>query len=146
MDIGDITGFITGLVAEAAKEVGTLGLIEKFIAFFETNSIVTFIIFAISLFFLYKMVKLAFKIFLIVIAGVLFPFAMNYLFGWNIPITIAILLFYATAAVVLFLLGMFILGIGKFLKVLTSPSRKKREIEHIEEEIEKDLTKGKKKH
>ncbi|MCK4634653.1 MAG: hypothetical protein KAT37_02150 [Candidatus Aenigmarchaeota archaeon] len=143
MDIGDITGFITGLLVEVAEEFSLLGLIEKFITFFETNSIVTFIIFAISLFILYRLVKLAFSIFLVVIAGILFPFVMNFIFEWSIPINVSTLMFYATSAVVLFLLAIFIKGVGKFLSVFTSPLRKASERKKIEEDIEEDLEKKK---
>lgn len=140
----DITGLITGLITEIAEEFSFLGLIEKFIAFFETNSLLTFIIFAVSLFLLYRLVKLTFRIFLVVIAGVLFPFAMNLIFDWGIPINMGTLIFYATAAVVLFLLAVFLKSAGKFLGFLSFPIRKRTERKRIEKDIEEDLEKKKK--
>ncbi|UCG95597.1 MAG: hypothetical protein JSV92_00935 [archaeon] len=145
MDIGDITGFITGMATEIVEEFSILGLIDKVIAFLQTNSIVTLIIFAIALFFLYKIVRLAFTIFLVIIAGLLFPFAMNFFFNWGIPINLGTLIFYATFAVVLFLLATFIRGAGKFISVITSPFRKASERKKIEEEIEEDLEEKRKK-
>lgn len=139
----DITGLITGLITEIAEEFSFLGLIEKFISFFETNSIITFIIFAVSLFLLYRLVKLAFRIFLVVIAGVLFPFAMNLIFDWGIAINVGTLIFYATAAVVIFLLATLLKSAGKFLGVLGSPIRKRTERKRIEKDIEEDLEKKK---
>ncbi len=138
MDI-DITGLITGLMAEAAESFSLLGMVEQVFAYLQTNSLVTFIIFAVALFFLYKIVKLAFSIFLVTIAGVLFPFVMNLFFGWQIPITFGTVFFYATFAVVLFMLAVFLKGAGTFLKVLTSPMRKSSEMKKIEEEVEKDI-------
>ncbi len=137
----DITGFITGLVTQIVEEFSLFGLIEKLVVFFETNSIITFIIFCVSLFFLYKLVRLAFRIFLVVIAGLIFPFAMNFLFGWEVPITTGVLIFYATFAVVMFLLAIFAAGVLKFLKTLSSPIRKSAERKKIEKEIEEDLKK-----
>lgn len=138
MDI-DITGLITGLVAEAAERFSLLGMIEQVFTYLQTNSLVTFIIFAVALFFLYKIVKLAFSIFLVTIAGVLFPFVMNLFFGWQIPITFGTVFFYATFAVVLFMLAIFIKGAGNFLKTITSPMRKASEMKKIEEEVEKNI-------
>ncbi len=136
-------GFITGLITEIAKQFSLPSLIDNFINFFQTNSILTFIIFAVVLFLLYKLVRLAFRIFLVVIAGLIFPFVMNFLFGWSIPITIGNLIFYATSAVTLYLLAVFLKGVGKVLAVVTSPLRKASERKRIEEEIEEDLKKKK---
>jgi sensor histidine kinase YesM len=141
MDIGDITGFITGMATEIVEEFSIWGLIDKLFVFLQTNSIVTLIIFAIAIFFLYKIVRLAFTIFLVIIAGLLFPFAMNFFFSWGIPINLGTLIFYATFAVVLFLLATFIRGAGKFVHVITSPFRSAAERKKITEEIEQDLEK-----
>lgn len=138
MDI-DITGLITGLMTEAAERFSLLGLVDQVFTFLQTNSLVTFLIFAIALFFLYKIVKLAFSIFLVVIAGIMFPFVMNIFFNWAIPINFGTVFFYATFAVVLFMLAVFIKGAGNFINKITSPMRKASERKRIEEEVEKDL-------
>ena len=137
----DIRGFITGLITEAVKEFNIIRVIENFIYFFETNSLITFIIFAVTLFLLYKLVRFAFRIFLVIVAGLIFPFFMNFIFGWSIPINLGTLMFYATAAVVLYLIATFVKGLGKFFSVITSPLRKASERKRIEKEIEEDLEK-----
>ncbi len=135
----DVRGFVTGLIIEVIKEFNVFSLIEKVFLFLQTNSLITLIIFAIALFILYRIVTLAFRIFLVVIAGLAFPFVMNFFFGWNIPITVNTLLFYATSAVVLYLLAVFLKGVGKTLKFITAPLRKKSEIKKIKKEVEKDI-------
>lgn len=145
MDVWDITGLVTGLATELVEEISFFSLIEKVVLFLQTNSIVTLVIFALALFMLYKVVKLAFTIFMVVIAGLLFPFIMNFLFGWAIPIDLGTLIFYATFAVVLFLLATFIRGAGKFVSLITSPFRKASERKKIEEEIKEDLEEEKEK-
>lgn len=137
----DVRGFVTGLIIEVIKEFSIFSLIEKVALFLQTNSLITFIIFAIALFILYKIVTLAFRIFLVVIAGLAFPLVMNFFFGWNIPITLNTLLFYATSAVVLYLLAVFLKGVGKALKFITTPLRKKSEIKKIKKEVEEDIEK-----
>ena len=141
----DVRGFVTGLIVEVAQEFSIFGLIDKFLAFFETNSLFTFIVFALSIFLLYKLVRMAFRIFLVVIAGLLFPFIMNFVFGWSIPISINILIFYATSAVVIYLLATFLKGAGKILGKITAPLRKSSDMREIEENVREDLEEERKK-
>ena len=127
---------------------GIIGLSGQLLTFFESNSIVTFIIFVVGIYILYKLVKLAFRILIAVIAGILFPFVMNHFFDWGIPITLDNLIFYATSAVTLYLVAIFVLGAVKFLEKFFKPFLEKHKIKKIEKEVEKDLlgTKKKRKH
>jgi len=124
---------------------GIIGLFGQFLKFFESNSILTFIIFVVAIYLLYKLVKLAFRILVVVIAGILFPFVMNHFFDWGISITLDNLIFYATSAVTLYLVAIFILGILKFLEKFFKPFLEKHKVKKIEKEVEEDLLKTKKK-
>ncbi len=135
----DITGFITGFATKVFGEINLPSVLDRVVEFFETNSIITFVIFAVSIFILYKLVRMAFTIFLVVIAGLIFPFAMNLVLGWTIPITVSTLIFYATLAAVFYLAAVFIKGLLKFLYVVTGPLRKSAERKELEEDIKEDL-------
>lgn len=116
-------------------------LLSQIIVFLKMNGIVTFVIFVIAIFFLYKFVKLLMRVMIIVIIGLAFPFIMNYFFDWGIPVTIESLIFYATTAVIIYLFAVFVKGILNIFGKLLGPLRARKKRKEMEEEVEEDLKK-----
>lgn len=130
-----------------ASIVGTLVGILNFIlpqSFMgvETGMILYFLIFVVSIYFIYRFLKLAFKAGLIFVSAGLFPVLANYVFGIQIPITVESILSYAFTGLFVYLAGYMIKSFYGVLKALTWPFRKlfgKSEEERIEERVEKEL-------
>lgn len=115
--------------------------LTQLIAFFQANGILTFFIFVVSLFVLYKLIKLALRILIVVGIGAAFPFIMNYFLNWGIPVSFNSIIFYATTAALLYLFGIFVRGVFRVFGKLLSPIKKRKERKRMEEEIEEDLEK-----
>ncbi|MCD6477722.1 MAG: hypothetical protein J7K87_01840 [Candidatus Aenigmarchaeota archaeon] len=120
---------------------GIVDLFKQFFTFFESNGIVTFIIFIIVIYALYKMIKLALRIAMVAVAGMLFPIFMNYFLDWGIPISLNTIIFYATSAVVLYLVAIFVGGILRFFGIFLKPFSESRKIKKIEKDVEKKIEK-----
>jgi len=80
---------------------------------------------------LYKMIKLALRIAMVAVAGMLFPIFMNYFLDWGIPISLNTIIFYATSAVVLYLVAIFVGGILRFFGIFLKPFSESRKIKKI---------------
>ena len=116
--------------------------LQRMITFFETNSIITFIIFIIALFVLYKLIRLLMRILIIVAIGAAFPFIMNYFLNWGISITLESIIFYATAAAIIYLFAIFVKGILNIFKKILGPIAERRKEKKLKNEIEKDIERG----
>ncbi|MCD6368035.1 MAG: hypothetical protein J7L45_03040 [Candidatus Aenigmarchaeota archaeon] len=119
----------------------TIKFLSQIISFLQMNGIVTFIIFVIAIFVLYRLIKFTVRILTIVIIGMAFPFIMNYFFNWGISTDLNTLIFYATTAVAIYLFALFVKGILKFLGIILSPLKKRRYERSIEKNVEKDIQK-----
>ena len=118
-----------------------VAFLEKMITFFETNGVVTFFVFVIALFLLYKLIRLGIRLLMIVGIGAAFPFIMNYLFNWGVPTTFESIIFYATSAAVIYLFAVLMKGVFGIIGKILSPISNRRRMKKMEHEIEEDLEK-----
>ncbi|UCD07905.1 MAG: hypothetical protein JSW41_02990 [Candidatus Aenigmatarchaeota archaeon] len=86
----------------------------------QANSILLFIVFFVFLILAYKLFQTVIKALIIGVIAAAFPFVAN-MFGFNIPITLSNVLWFAIFGVVLYFAYAFISGGVKIIKIIFSP-------------------------
>lgn len=88
--------------------------------------IIFFIIFLAFIVIAYKIFQFVAKAFIVGIIAALFPIFANMFLGFNIPINIQSILWFALLGIEIFLVYSFLLSIGKIVKIITYPFRRKQ--------------------
>lgn len=106
------------------------------------ETVIFFAVFVITIYSVYRLLKLAFKGLLVAVAAGIFPVIANVFFGYNFPLTVETITSFAMMGVFFFVLAVIVEKILWVFKILTWPFRKlfgKNEEEEMEEEIKEEL-------
>ncbi|MFB6076373.1 MAG: hypothetical protein ABEK17_04480 [Candidatus Aenigmatarchaeota archaeon] len=127
------------------SQINTLmELLPSTIVNLNTETIIFFAFFIITIYSVYRLLKLAFKGLLVAVAAGIFPVIANVFLGYNFPITVETITSFAMMGVFFFIIAIIVEKILWVFKIITWPFRKlfsKNEEEELDEEIREELEK-----
>ncbi|MBU0952991.1 MAG: hypothetical protein KKA90_01040 [Nanoarchaeota archaeon] len=116
--------FLTDIVT------GGLGFISN------VNPILLLIVFGVFVFVAFRMFQFAMRVVTIGLVAALFPIGANWFLGWDLPVTISSMIWFATMAVGLFILYAILSMVYRFLNMLLGGKREvvvKKEVKEKKE-------------